>query len=598
MGRAKVAVPSEDVVRTQAEALGDALAAGGEQLDAATVASARQIIAKVGERSALAGDHTVIALAGATGSGKSSLFNALAGRDLAEIGARRPTTSIPAAAVWGAQSAGELLDWLGVPRRHGVTLNETVDETVDETADGMIEEPTEDSGEAPDGADEATPELVSDESDESDGSDGGLVGSMDGLVLLDLPDFDSRETAHRTEAERVLALCDVFVWVTDPQKYADALLHDEYVRQLAGHSAVMLVVLNQVDRLVSESAVEACRDDLVRLLKADGVEGVQVLTTSVATGRGISTLRQRLANAVAGHEAARQRLSADLSAAAGRLRRGVADREASLDSAADDRLIDALSRASGVPVVLNAVDEDYRREALGRTGWIFTRWGRKLRPDPLRRLRLDRVPSQVLEQVDPLDVREIVGRSSIPAPSASARSAVKLAALSLTERAADGLPVLWAEAVTDAAAPTDDRLYERLDRIVVTTPLRANPPMWWQLMGWLQWVLGLFAVVGLAWLVVLGVFSWLQLPPIDTPKVGPFPLPTLLLLAGLVLGLLGAWVARVLGRAGARHRRAVVEKRLRSAIADVATDQLVEPVRAVLDRHRVTRERLEAARRR
>jgi hypothetical protein len=431
----------------------------------------------------------------------------------------------------------------------------------------------------------------------SDGSDGQPVGSLDGLVLLDLPDFDSRETAHRAEAERVLALCDVFVWVTDPQKYADALLHDEYVQQLAGHSAVMLVVLNQVDRLVSEDAVEACREDLVRLLKADGVEGVQVLTTSVATGRGISTLRQRLANAVAGHEAARHRLSADLATVAGRLRRGVAEREASLDAAADDRLIDALSRASGVPVVLNAVDEDYRRETLGRTGWIFTRWGRKLRPDPLRRLRLDRVPSQVLEQVDPLDVREIVGRSSIPAPTASARSAVKLAALSLTERAADGLPVLWAEAVSDAAAPTDDRLYERLDRIVVTTPLRANPPVWWQLMGWLQWVLGLFAVVGLVWLVVLGVVSWLQLPPIDTPKVGPFPLPTLLFLAGLLLGLLGAWVARVLGRVGARHRRAVVGKRLRSAIADVATDQLVEPVRAVLDRHRETRERLEAARR-
>jgi hypothetical protein len=150
--------------------------------------------------------------------------------------------------------------------------------------------------------------------------------------------------------------------------------------------------------------------------------------------------------------------------------------------------------------------------------------------------------------------------------------------------------------VTDAAAPTDDRLYERLDRIVVTTPLRANPPMWWPLMGWLQWVLGLFAVVGLAWLVVLAVVGWLQLPPIDTPKVGPFPVPTLLLLAGLLLGLLGAWVARVLGRVGARHRRAVVGKRLRSAIAEVATDQLVVPVRSVLDRHRVTRERLEAAR--
>jgi GTP-binding protein EngB required for normal cell division len=552
-GRAKIAVATQEIVRAQAEALDAALAAGGDQLDADDVASARQIIAKVGQRNALAGDHTVIALAGATGSGKSSLFNAIAGQELAQIGATRPTTSTPSAAVWGDDPAGPLLDWLAVPRRHGVST------------------PSDDPSDEP-------------------------AGSLDGLVLLDLPDFDSRETSHRAEAERVLALCDVFVWVTDPQKYADALLHDEYVKQLAGHSAVMLVVLNQVDRLVSESAVEACREDLVRLLRLDGVDGVQVLTTSVLTGQHIPELRQRLANAVAGHVAARQRLSADLTAVAGRLRRGVADREASLDAAADDRLIDALSRASGVPVVLGAVDEDYRREALGRTGWIFTRWGRKLRPDPLRRLRLDRVPSRVLEKVDPLDVREIVGRSSIPAPSASARSAVKLAALSLTERAADGLPVLWAEAVSDAAAPTDDRLYERLDRVVVTTPLRGNAPMWWRLMGWLQWVFGLAAIVGLVWLVVLGVIGWLKLPEIDTPKVGAFPLPTLLLVGGLVLGWLGAWLARALARAGARRRRELVGGRLRTAIADVATDQLVLPVRDVLDRHRETRESLDTAR--
>jgi len=66
MGRTKVTVPDEQVVRAQAEALEAALKAGGDQLDPGTVAAARQIIAKVGERSALAGDHTVIALAGDT----------------------------------------------------------------------------------------------------------------------------------------------------------------------------------------------------------------------------------------------------------------------------------------------------------------------------------------------------------------------------------------------------------------------------------------------------------------------------------------------------------------------------------------------------
>ena len=34
---------------------------------------------KVSERTALVGGHTVVALAGATGSGKSSLFNVLVG---------------------------------------------------------------------------------------------------------------------------------------------------------------------------------------------------------------------------------------------------------------------------------------------------------------------------------------------------------------------------------------------------------------------------------------------------------------------------------------------------------------------------------------
>ncbi len=75
-GRAKVSVASQEVVHAQADALEAALRSGGDQLDTGQVAAARQIVAKVGERSALAGDHTVIALAGATGSGKSSLFNA------------------------------------------------------------------------------------------------------------------------------------------------------------------------------------------------------------------------------------------------------------------------------------------------------------------------------------------------------------------------------------------------------------------------------------------------------------------------------------------------------------------------------------------
>ena len=62
---------------------------------------ARAVLDRADQRCRIGGDHTVIALAGATGSGKSSTFNALAGADLADPGVRRPTTSKATSAVWG-----------------------------------------------------------------------------------------------------------------------------------------------------------------------------------------------------------------------------------------------------------------------------------------------------------------------------------------------------------------------------------------------------------------------------------------------------------------------------------------------------------------
>ena len=44
------------------------------------------------ERTGLDPDTTVVAFVGATGSGKSSLFNAILGHDIAQVGVRRPPT--------------------------------------------------------------------------------------------------------------------------------------------------------------------------------------------------------------------------------------------------------------------------------------------------------------------------------------------------------------------------------------------------------------------------------------------------------------------------------------------------------------------------
>src|SRR3954469_16406283 len=93
------------------------VADGGLELP--EVGAARSLLAKAGAREAL-GDATVVALAGATGSGKSTLFNAISGAEVSTPGVRRPTTGVTHASVWGAEGADQLLDWLEVPRRHRV----------------------------------------------------------------------------------------------------------------------------------------------------------------------------------------------------------------------------------------------------------------------------------------------------------------------------------------------------------------------------------------------------------------------------------------------------------------------------------------------
>lgn len=567
-GRRIAGVSAEELTR-RTEALESAVRTGGAQLEVEATMRAEQVVAKVRERTGLVGGHTVVALAGATGTGKSSLFNAVVGEPVAAIGARRPTTATPTAAVWGVEPVNDLLDWLGVGARH----------FVDEIGTGV--------------------------------EDAETIGSLDGLVLLDLPDFDSRETSHRVEAERILELVDVFVWVTDPQKYADARLHDDYVAALSTHETVMMAVLNQVDRL-GPADVRRCAEDLRRLLARDGIGEARVLTTSATTGVGVPELRQRLANAVAGQNAARNRLAADLRASADRIGRGVSDREPDLGDRPDEALVDALARAAGIPTVVAAVERDYRREAWARAGWPLTRWLRAFRPDPLKRLRLDRDGSRDRNRnrdgdseqaqsgprppVTPEDVRSVLGRSSLPAATPAARARVELATRQLGDQAGAGLPQPWAEAVADAATPVDGDLTDTLDQAVVGTSLRVRAPLWWTVFGFLQVLCVVLLVGGLLWLAVLSLMSFLRLPEIETPMLGPLPWPFVLLAGGLGGGLVLAFLARVMARVGGRRRARLVDRRLRGAVAVVATESLLRPVLDVLQRHALTRAHLDRAR--
>ncbi|MEU6412137.1 YfjP family GTPase [Microbispora sp. NPDC046933] len=527
------------------EALAEAADLAEDRLGQEAVDHARAVVARAGVRRGLSVGHTAVALAGATGSGKSSLFNALSGTDLATVGVTRPTTAKAQAALWGPDGSGPLLDWLDVPRRHTVE------------------------------------------------------GDASGLILLDLPDHDSIELSHRREVDRLVAVVDLLVWVLDPQKYADAAVHERYLRPLARHRDVMVVVLNQVDRL-PERSVKRCLDDLRGLLAADGLEGVPVLGVSARTGEGVPELRALLDRQVSRRRAWSSRLAADVAAAAATL---WVDTRLPDTRLPDTRLPDtlppdapppnalpspapgqvavpevavsraltrALAQAAGVPVVVEAVAKSHRHRSIAATGWPVTRWLRRLRPDPLRRLHLAKG-----------------ARSSLPAATAVEVSAVDTALRDVGAAASATVPEPWATAVRHAARSRSRELTDALDRTVAsaTSGGVSSAPRWWRVAGTAQWLTVAAMAAGAIWLLVRFALDYLMLPGLPTPTVGRAPWPTVLLLGGALAGLLIALVCRVFAWAGGRRRARRAAKALRTGIEQVAADLIIAPTRDELSRY-------------
>ena len=87
-------------------------------------------------------------------------------------------------------------------------------------------------------------------------------------MILDLPDVDSVAAAHRASVEEVLPRVDAVAWVTDPEKYADALLHDEFLRTWLPRLDRQVVVLNKADRLAPDAA-DRVHGDLGRVLATE-----------------------------------------------------------------------------------------------------------------------------------------------------------------------------------------------------------------------------------------------------------------------------------------------------------------------------------------
>ncbi|MGX5182669.1 GTPase [Streptomyces avermitilis] len=527
--RSKAVQPPEPLaydgsLRSRLDALRELVGLSRTRLDSRTLAEAGRVLDEAVARRRLSGEHTVVAIAGATGSGKSQLFNVLAGVTISETGVRRPTTAAPIACSW-SDGAAPLIDRLGIPGR-------------------LRRRPLQ----SPEGE-----------------------AQLRGLVLVDLPDHDSAAVQHREQVDRILALVDAVIWVVDPEKYADAVLHERYLRPMAGHAEVTFVVLNQVDRLPGEAAHQVL-DDLRRLLDEDGIAlgeygepGATVLALSALTGDGVGELRESLGQFLAERGAAARRISADVEAAGARLRPVYATgRRTGLSEEARDDFAGRLADAVGATAAGEAAERAWLRNANRACG---TPW-----------LRLWRWYQDRSEPT--------TGRLRVGAPAdeeATARQRVEQAVRTVADRAAVGLPAPWAQAVREAAVRGSQGLPEALDELVVRTgsPSGRPPrPGWWPVAVLAQASMTLLQVFGGLWLLgqVIGFMS---------PNLG---VPVLLMVAGIVGGPVVEWSCRLAARGPARRYGLEAERRLREAAGGCGRARVLDPVAAELLRYREVRE--------
>jgi GTP-binding protein EngB required for normal cell division len=518
-------VNSIDNLVVRAAAIDRFVAAGNGVVPDARLDPARELITRTGQRLALSREHTVVALAGATGSGKSSLFNALSRMRLSPVGVLRPTTDEVSACVWSGAGAEPLLDWLGITYARRFERESLLD-----------------------GDDEAP---------------------LRGLVLLDLPDLDSVAAGHQAEADRVLALVDLVVWVTDPQKYADRALHERYLRRFGRHRDVTVVVLNQADRL-SPADAEHCVSDLAKLLAADGLSGVPVFAVSAVSDRpGLAELRGALEKAVAAKQSALRRLTGDLEEIVAGLDDLTGPPGYRLAGAtAADALASSLSAAAGVPALADAAGRAYRHQAAKSMRWPVSKLWPHHRPDILARLHL-------------------AGPGALPVQAQSQRAAVALAVRTLSSRAGHELPEPWADAVIRAAGTRLTDLPDLVDAGIGQVDLKiTGVRQWWQLVHGAQWLVTGVTVVGALWAALDLVAGSRNAGPPVTMFAGG-------ILAGIALWLLTAPAVEL----GAGRARRAAQRRLQQVVADVGREYVLRPAQIVMHRYELARTALAEARR-
>ena len=94
---------------------------------------------------------------------------------------------------------------------------------------------------------------------------------------------------------------------------------------------------------------------------------------------------------------------------------------------------------------------------------------------------------------------------------------------------------------------------------------------------------------------MLALLDLLRFDTADVARFGAVPYPFIMIVAGVILGVVFASVARAVAGVGGRRRRRRIRRRLSDAVARVGQAHVIAPVEAVIADHARVRELTRAA---
>jgi hypothetical protein len=88
------------------------------------------------------------------------------------------------------------------------------------------------------------------------------------VVLMDLPDYDSRFNAHLAEVNTLTRYLQGLIWVTTPRKYGDHAFLEQLATVAQSHENYFIIV-NKTDQVGSETSLATIRDEVYRFISGE-----------------------------------------------------------------------------------------------------------------------------------------------------------------------------------------------------------------------------------------------------------------------------------------------------------------------------------------